>query len=98
MNIAKGFYTRQEILSQPEAWCAAFEELKAGRQAILDLPAGDFDQIVFTGCGSTYYLALAAAPLTQALTGLPARAFPASELWLYPRSSYTARRDRKSVV
>jgi glucosamine--fructose-6-phosphate aminotransferase (isomerizing) len=90
MTIARGVYTRQEILSQPEAWRAALEVLNARRLAVLDLPAGNFNQIVFTGCGSTYYLALAAASLTQALTGLPARAFPASELWLYPRSSYTA--------
>ena len=47
-------------------------------------------RILFTGCGSTYYLALAAASLTQGLTGRLCRAFPASELWLYPQSSYTA--------
>jgi glucosamine--fructose-6-phosphate aminotransferase (isomerizing) len=92
MNIAKGFYTRQEILSQPEAWSTALQVLAAERQAILDLALSGgrhFDQILYTGCGSTYYLALAAAALTQELTGLPARAFPASELWLYPQSSYT---------
>jgi glucosamine--fructose-6-phosphate aminotransferase (isomerizing) len=89
MNIDKGFYTRQEILSQPEAWSAALEVLSAQRQAIHDLDKGNFDQILFTGCGSTYYLALAAASLAQELTGRPCRAFPASELWLYPRSSYT---------
>jgi len=81
--------TLKEILSQPEAWAAALDVLSGQYQVILDLdPAHRFDQIVFTGCGSTYYLALAAAPLTQELTGLPARAFPASELWLSPRSSY----------
>ena len=81
--------TLKEILSQPEAWAAALDVLSGQHQVILDLdPAHRFDQIVFTGCGSTYYLALAAAPLTQELTGLPARAFPASELWLSPRSSY----------
>ena len=81
--------TLKEILSQPEAWAAALDVLSGQHQVILDLdPAHRFDQIVFTGCGSTYYLALAAASLTQELTGLPARAFPASELWLFPRSSY----------
>jgi glucosamine--fructose-6-phosphate aminotransferase (isomerizing) len=81
--------THKEILSQPEAWAATLNVLSGQRQVILDLdPAHRFDQIVFTGCGSTYYLALAAASLTQELTGLPARAFPASELWLSPRSSY----------
>jgi glucosamine--fructose-6-phosphate aminotransferase (isomerizing) len=87
----KGHFTRQEIFSQPEAWTAALEALKEYHRSILDLdPAGRFDQILFTGCGSTYYLSLAAAALTQELTGCPSRAFPASELWLSPGSSYTA--------
>ena len=71
-----GSLTKAEILSQPEAWTAALKILKEGRRSILDLkPADRFDQILFTGCGSTYYLALAAAALTQ-------------ELWLSPCSSY----------
>ncbi|MGD0750929.1 MAG: SIS domain-containing protein [Anaerolineales bacterium] len=90
MKNDKGFYTHQEILSQPAAWAAGLAIMKEQRQAILDLaPADRFNQIVFTGCGSAYYLALASAALAQELTGLPTRAFPASELWLYPQSSYT---------
>lgn len=86
-----GNLTKAEILSQPEAWSAALAVLREQRQTVLELePADRFDQILFTGCGSTYYLALAAAALTQELTGLPARALPASELWLYPGSSYTS--------
>lgn len=88
MNKEKGTFTRQEILSQPEAWAAALETLSAARRSALDLdPARRYGQILFTGCGSTYYLSLAAAALTQELTGLTCRAFPASELWLYPASS-----------
>jgi glucosamine--fructose-6-phosphate aminotransferase (isomerizing) len=41
-----------------------------------------FDAVVVTGCGSTYYLALAAATLVQTLTGVAARGVPASEIWL----------------
>jgi glucosamine--fructose-6-phosphate aminotransferase (isomerizing) len=88
MSIDRGFYTRREIFSQPEAWAAALEGLNADRQAILALGAGHYDQILYTGCGSTYYLALASAALTQELTGRTCRAFPASELWLYPGSAY----------
>ncbi len=85
----KGQFTRKEIQSQPEAWSAALTVLDESRRAVLDLqPARRYSQIIYTGCGSTYYLALAAAALTQELTGLPARAFPASELWLSPRCSY----------
>lgn len=84
-----GSFTKSEILSQPKAWSAALEMLArqhGGARHILQ--AGRYDQLLFTGCGSTYYLALAAATLTQELTSRPARALPASELWLYPRSSY----------
>ncbi len=85
----KGQFTRQEIQSQPEAWSAALTVLDESRRDVLNLqPARRYSQIIYTGCGSTYYLALAAASLTQELTGLPARAFPASELWLSPRCSY----------
>jgi glutamine---fructose-6-phosphate transaminase (isomerizing) len=84
-----GHFTRQEIFSQPEAWASAFDVLDQNRRDIQGLdPAAHFGQILFTGCGSTYYLALAAASLTQELTCLPCRAFPASELWLNPGSAY----------
>jgi len=86
-----GILTKAEILSQPEAWSAALSVLREQRQAILNLePADRFGQILYTGCGSTYYLSLAAAALTQEMTGFSCRALPASELWLYPKSSYTS--------
>ena len=85
-----GHFTRQEIYSQPEAWAAAFKVLDETRRGILEIdPVLRQRQIIFTGCGSTYYLAMSAASLTQELTGFPCRAFPASELWLLPHSSYT---------
>jgi glucosamine--fructose-6-phosphate aminotransferase (isomerizing) len=86
-----GNLTKAEILSQPEAWTAALKVMEEQRRAIMNMaPVGRYNRIFFTGCGSTYYLALAAAALTQELTHLAAQAFPASELWLYPESAYTA--------
>jgi glucosamine--fructose-6-phosphate aminotransferase (isomerizing) len=85
-----GTFTHQEILSQPQAWAAALAMLAENRPSILAVHPEHYAQILYTGCGSTYYLAMAAAALTQALTGRPARALPASELWLYPASAYTA--------
>jgi glucosamine--fructose-6-phosphate aminotransferase (isomerizing) len=91
-----GSYTRSEIFSQPAAWSAALDLLVEYRQSIRDIdPVHRLSHLIYTGCGSTYYLALAAAALTQELTGFPARAFPASELWLYPRSSYV---DGKTLL
>ena len=71
-------YTYQEIKSQTESWAQALDVTRAA-----SLPkAADYEQVVFTGCGSTYYLSLAAAALYQELTGRPARAVPGSELLL----------------
>lgn len=83
-----GHFTHQEIYSQPEAWNAALKVLHAHQHNLpVLLNAQQIDNIIFTGCGSTYFLALAAAALTQHLTGRLSRAFPASEIWLYPHSS-----------
>lgn len=87
--MADGRYTREEIFSQPESWAAGLRRLNEQREALLRFrDDGDYAQVIFTGCGSTYYLALAAAPWAQELWGWPCRAFPASELWLHPRACY----------
>ncbi|HSA99713.1 MAG TPA: SIS domain-containing protein [Anaerolineales bacterium] len=77
------YATYREIKSQTEAWAQAIEV--AGAVA---LPKTDeVEQVLFTGCGSTYYLSLAAAALYQELTGCAARAVPAGELLLNSRAS-----------
>lgn len=82
------YVTYSEILTQTVAWQQALEIVAQNRESLLELSRGSFDQILFTGCGSTYYLSLSAASIFQKLTGLPARGFPASELWMYPESVY----------
>jgi len=73
-----GQSTYFEIKTQTEAWAQALEIISAS-----SFPqAGDYDQVIFTGCGSTYYLSLAGAALYQELTGRAARAVPAGELLL----------------
>ncbi|HTP07317.1 MAG TPA: SIS domain-containing protein [Anaerolineae bacterium] len=97
MMTNRGEFTHSEILSQPEAWMAALNVLTAQRAAIVQLwQHGHYDHILFTGCGSTYFLSLAAAALLQELNGCTARALPASELWLSPSSSYT--REGKTLL
>jgi glucosamine--fructose-6-phosphate aminotransferase (isomerizing) len=92
-----GHFTYQEICSQPDAWNAALKVIHTDHHNILGLLTNQqIDNIIFTGCGSTYLLALAAAALTQHLTGLLSRAFPASELWLYPHSSLS--QNNKSLL
>ncbi len=94
----RGALTLSEIYSQPEAWAAACEVLTAQHVDIQQLWQRDqYDHIIFAGCGSTYFLSLAAASLLQELSGQPARALPASELWLSPASSY-ARQGKTLLV
>lgn len=74
-----------EILSQPACWSACLAELRQTKQleAIAQSFAGAAEWL-FIGCGSSYYVALSAAAAMTTLTGLRARAVPASELLLYP--------------
>ncbi len=79
-----GQHTLREILSQPSAWSAALRAFEERQAEMLGLwAAADFDQVIVTGCGSTYYLSLAAAQLLRQ-SGVDARAVPASELLLRP--------------
>jgi glucosamine--fructose-6-phosphate aminotransferase (isomerizing) len=85
------FATYREIKSQPEAWRQAIERTRE-----VSLPkAEEYQQVVFTGCGSTYYLALAAAALYQELTGCAARGVPAGELLFQPHTILT---DQKTLL
>ncbi len=85
-----GLYTKNEILSQPEAWADALDQVEHRKAPLRKILDGDTQQVLFTGCGSTYYLALAAASLFQEMTGRIARAVPASVLLLDSRSVLTS--------
>lgn len=79
------YHTYNEILSQTSAWAQALDVVNAS-----DSPeAGGYDQVIFTGCGSTYYLSLAAAALYTELTGRSARAVSGGELLLNPQTVLT---------
>src|SRR4051794_13747607 len=91
MNIYE-HHTWHEIQSQPEAWAATLDVVRAHADELrARYRAGDYDMVVFSGCGSPYYLALAAAALYQELTGSLARGLPASEIWLNTPAALPAR-------
>ena len=79
------FATLAEILSQPQAWQAELTQLERSPlvQEILEKTANSTEWL-FVGCGSSFYLAEAAAYSWIKLTGMRARALPASELLLFP--------------
>ena len=85
------FATYREIKSQTEAWGQALDVTNG-----TSLPdVADYEQVIFTGCGSTYYLSLAAAALYQELTGCGGRAIPAGELLL---NSQTILTNQKTLL
>lgn len=82
-------FTGQEILTQSDAWLAGIDVLQTRQDAIHQFwQDGQYEQVIFTGCGSTHYLARTAAHIFQAKTGVPSWAGPASELLFYPDSLY----------
>lgn len=78
------YHTHTEIFSQTEAWANALDVVEDNRSTFESLFQNEFAQVLFIGCGSTYYLSLSAAALFQDLTARFARALPAGELWLNP--------------
>ncbi len=87
--MTRGSHTQAEIWSQPAAWRDALAVHAQAEATLAPLLAARCDQVIFTGCGSTYYLALTAAALFQEQTGRIARAVPAGELLLHPATVLT---------
>ena len=82
-------WTHEEIHSQPEAWAHGLSTLQSNAHALRELwKGGDYEQVLFTGCGSPYYAGMAIATLLREQMGLLAEAQPASEVWLNPRAAY----------
>ncbi len=93
-----GSHTLSEILSQPQCWSECLRKLasSAELQAAAQMARPGVEWI-FVGCGTSYYLAIAAASAFNHV-GLPARAIPASELLLYPALALSDGRDYLPVL
>jgi glucosamine--fructose-6-phosphate aminotransferase (isomerizing) len=93
-----GAHTLSEILSQPQCWNTCLRKLasSAELQAAVKMarPGAEW---IFVGCGTSYYLAIAAASAFNQV-GLFARAVPASEILLYPAFALPAGRDYLPVM
>lgn len=90
-----GIHTKQEILSQPLVWEKSLRGLKT-LDASLYPNVADYDQVIFTGCGSTYYLSQWAAGACEKETGITSRAVPASDLLLFP--DIWMHKDKKNLL
>jgi glutamine---fructose-6-phosphate transaminase (isomerizing) len=96
---ARSSATLTEILSQPETWRQCLSELESsGAIGEILEEAKSRTEWTFIGCGSSFYLAEAAAASWTLLTGLRARAVPASEILLFPGMSVHAPENAQAVV
>lgn len=92
-----GQHTWHELCSQPDAWRAALAVLHTHTDSLRGHPAlAQASHIIWSGCGSPYYLAHAMARMTQQLDARPTYAVPASELWL--NSAACIPRDAKPTL
>jgi glucosamine--fructose-6-phosphate aminotransferase (isomerizing) len=86
-----GAFALSEILSQPLCWRTCLKELLDNRTlSRIAEQLGGKRNWLFVGCGSSFYVALSAASTLTALTGMPARAVPASEILLFPQLTLVA--------
>lgn len=83
------YVTFNEIYKQTEAWRDAFEVVNAITREIAGFDLAVYQQVLFVGCGSTYYLSMAAANLFQSQNNVVCKASPASESILFPNSVFT---------
>lgn len=91
--------TWKEIVSQGVVWQSVLREL--AENAIVEKLAaggGGNSSRLFVGCGTSFYLAEAAANCWTLITGGQARAVPGSEVLLYPGLIRPDRSDLQAVV
>src|SRR5437660_9941913 len=98
-NIDYKSATLNEIMSQPAVWQAQLAELRAGAlvDSILEKTSSRTEWL-FIGCGTSYYLAEAAAASWTLVSGQRARALPASGPLPFPYLAYVKSPDHQSVV
>jgi glucosamine--fructose-6-phosphate aminotransferase (isomerizing) len=87
LNSTIGAHTIAEIRSEPATWTACLQRVE-GTGELRSLSGGLLQNVewVFIGCGSSFYLAQAAAASWSILTGEGSRAVPASEIMLFPQA------------
>lgn len=82
-------YTIREILSQPEIWQRTLDTLRIENGLLQRINSQITDgPVIFVGCGSSYYLSLAVAPVWSHFTRRTARAVSASEVMMYPEAHF----------
>jgi glucosamine--fructose-6-phosphate aminotransferase (isomerizing) len=92
-------HTWNEILSQGHVWQSVIDDVRGSKVIEKILLASDGKrEWIFVGCGTSFYLAEAAAISWTLLTAQPARAVPASETLLFPKLLKAEGSELQAVV
>jgi len=92
-----GEATLKEIAGQFDVWAGAIEDFELLQRDIgAAFTVKEFDDVLFTGAGSSHHLATAAAASFRRVTGESAFSFPASEVLFFNR--YCLKRNRKYIA
>ena len=78
--------TYREMYAQPESFAAITATLPAIFETLDQVFAQSWDELIFTGCGTSLYLAQSAAFAFSSQCGVPAKGVPCSELNFYPEA------------
>jgi len=84
MKKQNGELTYREIYQQPAAFQAVLDTLPAVAQTVERVFREPYDQVIFTGCGTSLYLAQTSAYVFNLYNDIPARAVCCSELYYTP--------------
>lgn len=74
----------EDIMNQEKAWETVLQDKKEYEKVVESIRKYDIEKVIFTGCGSSYYIAQAGSFIFSDLTGIESKALPGSELLFYP--------------
>ena len=78
--------TYKEIYGQPQSFQAINNTLGDIYKVLDQVFAEEYDELIFTGCGTSLYLAQAAAHAFASCTKIPAKGMCCSELYYFPET------------
>jgi glucosamine--fructose-6-phosphate aminotransferase (isomerizing) len=85
-------YTYREIKRQQKGWKAALESLEGVRSELLQiLEKYNTATWIFSGCGTSYYLAQTASIIFEMITGFRCKSVASSEILMFPESVFNSR-------
>ena len=80
--------TYKEMYQQPASFQAVNDTLEDIFKTLDKVFFGEkkYDELIFTGCGTSLYLAQASAAAFSTYTGIPSKGVPCSELYYFPET------------